>query len=52
MSANDRDPPITEGIFDVVAGGVYEHSALIPTSTLHSHVLYHSALSLELTVAY
>ena len=43
--------PIGEGIFDVVAGGVYEHSSLVPACTLQPHVLIHTTQTLKLPVA-
>ena len=42
--------PIVQGIFDVVAGGIDEHSRVIPASTLHTHVLMHCAQALQLAV--
>ena len=42
--------PIVQGIFDVVAGGVDEHSRVIPAGTLHTHVLMHCAQALQLAV--
>ena len=44
--------PIGESVFDVVAGGVDEHSAILPASTLQTHVLIDSAQALQLPVAY
>ena len=35
----------------MVTGGVNEYAIVLPSGTLHTHVLNHSALTLELTVA-
>lgn len=43
--------PRSEGIFDVVGGGVNKDSALIPGSALHSDVFMDVAETLQLTVA-
>jgi len=43
--------PIGESIFDVVACGINEHSAILPASTLQTHVLIDRAQALQLPVA-
>ena len=43
--------PGSEGVFDVVGGGVDEDSTLVPGSALHSDVLMNVAQTLQLTVA-
>lgn len=49
---SQRSSPVAEGIFDVVAGGVDEHTMLVPTCTLEAHVLVHCTHTLQLTVAH
>lgn len=49
---NERsDLPIGEGVFDVVGGGVDEHSSVLPTGALQAHVLIHSTQAVQLAVA-
>ncbi len=43
--------PISESVFDVVAGGVDKHATLVPCSTLHTDVLMDCTQVLQLTVA-
>ena len=42
--------PISDGIFDMVAGGIYEHTTLVPRTTLYTYVLVDGAQTLQFTV--
>lgn len=43
--------PSCKSIFNVVAGSVNKNTVVLPASTLHTHILYHSTETLELSVA-
>ena len=43
--------PVREGVFDVVGGGVDEHSAFLPCARLDSNVLVNDGELLELSIA-